>query len=275
MKIATWNVNGIRAREAQVLDWVQREQPDVLCLQEVKASPHDVPASLCALQGYWCFWHGHKGYSGVGLHLKRSAFASPVFSHPSFDHEHRIVVAQVEDLRVASIYVPNGGKDFPAKMRFLEALEAWVVESHQAGFRLLLCGDLNVARTERDVHPSLRKPEQIGQTPEERALLERIIGHGLVDLSRQYEPDNDQLFTWWAPWRNMKQKNIGWRLDYVLASEPVARLSTGCAAFREFGTSDHCPVLATFPPLVRPPEHVEEPAPVQAEEKAQLELSLG
>ena len=85
-----------------------------------------------------------------------------------------------------------------------------------------MCGDLNVARTDRDVHPKERKPRAIGQLPEERALIERIVGRGLVDVGRALDPDNDDLFTWWAPWRNMRQRNIGWRLDYVLASTSLA-----------------------------------------------------
>lgn len=251
MKITTWNVNGVRAREAQVLDWVKTEQPDVLCLQEIKASPSDVPEALCSLDGYWCYWHGHKGYSGVALNLSRAFFPDrPKFSHPQFDHENRIVTAEIGSgpgaLVLASVYVPNGGKDFPAKMRFLEAMDAFAQDVHGRGQQLILCGDLNVAREERDVHPKLRKPEQIGQTPEERALLERIISRGLVDLSRKFEPDNDQLFSWWAPWRQMRERNIGWRLDYVLASSELAEKSSRCAVFREFGTSDHGPVAATF-----------------------------
>lgn len=247
MKVTTWNVNGIRAREAQVLEWVERERPDVVCLQEIKASPEHVPPSLCALEGYWCYWHGHKGYSGVGLHLRKDFFRrAPAFSHPEFDHENRIVVAQVEDVVLASVYVPNGGKDFPAKIRFLEALDQYAANLQAGGQRLILCGDLNIARTERDVHPRLRNPNQIGQTPQERELLERLIGRGLVDLSRQFEPDNDQLFTWWAPWRNMRERNMGWRLDYVLVSASLAPHARSCVAVREFGTSDHGPVTATF-----------------------------
>ena len=97
-----------------------------------------------------------------------------------------------------------------------------------------------------DVHPKERKPRAIGQLPEERALLERIIANGLVDTGRALEPDNDQMFTWWAPWRNMKERNIGWRLDYVLASKAVFDKVQGCVIQREFGTSDHGPVVATF-----------------------------
>jgi exodeoxyribonuclease-3 len=105
---------------------------------------------------------------------------------------------------------------------------------------------MNVARTERDVHPKERKPRAIGQLPEERDLIERILSRGLVDLGRALDPENDGLFTWWAPWRNMRQRNIGWRLDYVMASEALAARATACSVRAEIGTSDHAPVVATF-----------------------------
>ena len=257
MKIATWNVNGIRAREAQLREWVERDQPDVLCLQEIKASSAQVPAALCEMEGYWCYWHGAGAYSGVGLHVRKESFAGkPEFSHPDFDHETRIVVARLQPsgeastapspLVVASIYVPNGGKDFPAKMRFLEALARYASDMRVQEARLVLCGDLNVARTDNDVHPKERKPGLIGQRPEERDLLERILAEGLVDVGRALDPANDQMFTWWAPWRNMRQRNIGWRLDYVLASEQLASRAKQCPVLKDVGTSDHAPVVATF-----------------------------
>jgi exodeoxyribonuclease-3 len=96
------------------------------------------------------------------------------------------------------------------------------------------------------VHPKERKPNCIGQLPEERALIERILSRGLVDVGRALDPDNDGLFTWWAPWRNMRQRNIGWRLDYVMASERLAARATSCEVLAQFGTSDHAPVVATF-----------------------------
>jgi exodeoxyribonuclease-3 len=247
MKIATWNVNGIRARQSQVFDWIHAEHPDVVCLQEIKASKDQIPAALCEMEGYWCYWHGGKGYSGVALHVRKEfAPDMPEFSHPHFDHETRIVTARSGELLFASIYVPNGGKDFPAKMRFLEALYGFVQEQHGSGLSLILCGDLNVARTDMDVHPKERKPNAIGQLPEERAMIEKIIGQGLVDVGRALDPNNDQLFTWWAPWRNLRQRNIGWRLDYVLASEHLAKKARSCVVFREVGTSDHGPVVAIF-----------------------------
>lgn len=253
MKIGTWNVNGIRARQAQFQEWVERDRPDIVCLQEIKAASAQVPAVLCKMEGYWCYWHGTGAYSGVGLHVRKDAFPQePAFTHPEFDHDSRIVVARLPSLTVASIYVPNGGRDFPAKMRFLEALERYVAAQHAAGSELILCGDLNVARTDRDVHPKERKPGVIGQRPEERELLDRIFARGVVDLGRALDPDNDQLFTWWAPWRNLRQRNIGWRIDYILASESLARRATACSVLAQVGTSDHAPVVATFedPPSI-------------------------
>jgi exodeoxyribonuclease-3 len=251
MKIATWNVNGIRARQAQVLDWIAQERPDVVCLQEIKAASDQIPLFLCEMEGYWCYWHGGKGYSGVGLHVSKAlAPERPVFEHPAFDYENRIVSANLHtsagDLTVASIYVPNGGKDFPAKMQFLEAMDAYALSFQSTGRQLVMLGDMNVARTDRDVHPKERKPRAIGQLPEERAIIERILSRGLVDVGRALDPDNDAMFTWWAPWRNMRQRNIGWRLDHVFASEALAARAIACPVQTEIGTSDHAPVMATF-----------------------------
>jgi len=251
MRIATWNVNGIRARHAQVHEWIARERPDVVCLQEIKASSDQVPEALCEMEGYWCYWHGAKGYSGVALHVSKAiAPDRPTFSHPEFNFENRIASVEVNtpggDLTVASVYVPNGGKDFPAKMRFLEAMDAYATSFEATGRRLALCGDMNVALTERDVHPKERKPRAIGQLPEERALMERLIGRGLVDLGRTMDPENDGLFTWWAPWRNMRERNIGWRLDYVFVTAALASTATACVVQKDVGTSDHAPVMATF-----------------------------
>jgi exodeoxyribonuclease-3 len=237
-------VNGIRARHAQVQEWIAQERPDVVCLQEIKATQQQIPA-LFGFEGYWCYWHGGKGYSGVALHVSQAFSAErPTFIHPEFDYENRIVAVELGAITVASIYVPNGGKDFPAKMRFLESMDAYAASFARDGRALAMLGDMNVARTDRDVHPKERKPRAIGQLPEERAIIERILGRGLVDVGRALDPDNDGLFTWWAPWRNMRQRNIGWRLDYVMASASLT--ATSCVVRADVGTSDHAPVVATF-----------------------------
>jgi exodeoxyribonuclease-3 len=247
MKIATWNVNGIRARHEQFREWAASEQPDVICLQELKAKPDQIPESICNLEGYACYWHGAAAYSGVALHVRRQSFGEePKFSHPHFDHETRIVQAQIGDTVFASVYVPNGGKDFTAKIAFIEALTGYAADLHTKGLKLVLCGDMNVARTDIDVHPKERKATAIGQLPEERAFFEGLIAQGLVDVGRKLYPEDENYFTWWAPWRNLRQRNIGWRLDYVLASRALADRAVSCPSFREVGTSDHAPVVATF-----------------------------
>jgi len=245
MKIATWNVNGIRARQAEFCAWLERERPDIVCLQELKAERHQVPPQ-CGHDDYHVYWHGMRAYSGVSLHIRKGLLArEPLFSHPEFDMQSRIVQAALGSLVVASVYVPNGGKDYEAKLSFMQRLAKWTRDIRRAGCELILCGDMNITRTEMDVHPKERRPGVIGQRPEERELMEELIGSHLVDVGRALDPDNAALFTWWPPWRNMRQRNIGWRLDYILATAPTAAKASACVVQADFGTSDHAPVVMT------------------------------
>lgn len=258
MKVCTWNINGVRAREGDVHDLLRAEQPDVLCLQEVKASAHQVPPSLTGHEGYWSYWHGNKGYSGVAILVRRACCAvRPRFTHPAFDLEQRVVVVELGKLRLASVYVPNGGKDLAVKLTFLEAMAAWAGDEVRAGRDLVVCGDLNVTRTAGDVHASERNDTLIGQTPHERALFERLLSHQLTDLGRHFAPGDESLFTWWAPWREHRERNIGWRIDYVLTSPAMTALAKTCTAERQYGSSDHGPVTATFERSLFDPATVE------------------
>ena len=246
VKIATWNVNGIRARQQQVLEWIEQDRPDILCLQELKAAREQIPATLSEMEGYCCYWHGERAYSGVGLLVQKGMLQNePQFGHPDFDFETRIVTAQIGNLIIGSVYVPNGGKDYEAKLHFLDALKHFATECGNRNVDLILCGDMNVTRTDQDVHPKERKPNAIGQRPDERELYELILSEGgLADIGRALDPDNDGLFTWWPPWRQMRQKNIGWRLDYILASASLAGRIPECKVLSNLGTSDHAPVVA-------------------------------
>jgi exodeoxyribonuclease-3 len=246
MKIATWNVNGIRAREAQLCDWLERDRPDVLCLQEIKARPDQIP-DRCNFADYHVLWHGAGGYSGVSLHLRRDLLEAPQFVHPTFDIETRIVQLALDNLVLASVYVPNGGKDYPAKLRFMQSLIDWARALRDEGRDLILCGDINIARADIDVHPKERKLGVIGQRDEERALFEALLDDSLVDVTRALDPDNTGLFTWWPPWRDMRKRNIGWRIDYILASRAIAERATDCRVLADVGTSDHAPIMMTAP----------------------------
>jgi exodeoxyribonuclease III len=245
MKIATWNVNGIRAREKQLAEWLARDRPDVVCLQELKAERTQIP-DLPGLEGYDTYWHGLRAYSGVALHVRKGLLADePVFSHPEFDVESRIVQARLGKLVLASVYVPNGGKDYEAKLQFMVRLADWARQLAREGRDLVLCGDLNITRSDLDLHPKEVKPGMIGQREEERDLLERLMGDRLVDVTRALAPDDPNVFTWWAPWRNMRQRNIGWRIDYILVSPSIASQAASCTVLADVGTSDHAPVMMT------------------------------
>jgi exodeoxyribonuclease-3 len=247
VKVVTWNVNGVRAREAQVLELLAREAPDLVCLQEIKAPAAKVPAPLRELPGYHGCWHGDSAYSGVALLVRADRVpAPPTFLHPAFDFETRVVAAAVGGVTVACLYVPNGGKDFEAKLRFVTALDAWAAEATAAGRPLLLCGDLNITASDADVHEKERRAGAIGQRDDERALLSALLARGLVDVGRTLDPTNRALFTWWPPWRGLRQKNVGWRIDYVVASQALARQAHRCRVLADFGTSDHAPVVSEF-----------------------------
>ena len=118
--------------------------------------------------------------------------------------------------------------------------------SHESGRDLVVCGDLNIAHADIDVHPRERKPGVIGQRPEERELFDRLLGEHIVDVGRALHPDDKAMFSWWPPWRNMRQRNIGWRIDYILASRPIADRATDCVVLADVGTSDHAPVVMTI-----------------------------
>lgn len=244
VRVITWNVNGIRARFPEVVELCRREEPDVLCLQEIKATAAQVPEPLTGLPDYHSVWHGGpRGYSGVSLHVRRAtSAAAPGCSPTAFDVEFRALELALGPVRILSVYVPNGNRDLPTKMTFLRALVAHAAAARAAGNQLLICGDLNVARTDMDVYERMRNPRSVCQLPEERALLEAIIDSDLVDLLRASDPDNPGLFTWWPPWRDERRKNHGWRLDYILASRSLPAAS--CRVLADVGTSDHAPVVA-------------------------------
>jgi len=167
----------------------------------------------------------------------------PGFPQP----EARAVSATCDGIRVYSVYVPNGrspgSEHYAYKLSWLAALRDMVAADAE---RTVVCGDINIARSDLDVHPRERKPGIIGQRPEERELFEALLAAGLTDVGRTLDPENAGLFTWWPPWRDMRRRNIGWRLDYVLASKAIAERAQNCKVLADFGTSDHAPVVMTL-----------------------------
>ena len=264
VKVVTWNVNGIRAREDEFLRLLDEEKPDVAMLQETKATAEQLPASLYGLLGlpaYHSIWHGSAGYSGVSVHLRKDVFERPRDAHPPFDFETRVAEAHAvkksgEPFVFVSMYLPNGGKDYQAKLAFMRALATYPddlvrrsrADATFATENIVVAGDLNVARAEMDVHETERKPRATGQRPEERKLFEQFLAAGLVDVCRTLAPEDRELFTWWPYWNEQRARNVGWRIDYVLATRALAARAKESRVRRDFGTSDHAPVVVTFDP---------------------------
>ncbi len=245
MIIASWNVNGIRSRAAHLSRWMQKHRPDVLCLQEIRAHPEQIPDAVKYMHGYTSHWHGtYGGYSGVSILVKEGPVTQPRFSVPYFDEETRVLQADIGPLSIINVYIPLGQKSYRQKLSFFDVLIAYLDALHYEGRKVVLCGDLNVAHTDDDVHPDLLKDGALCLRPEEREKVDAIIGRGLIDLFRKHHPTATGMYSWWPYFGQARRRNIGWRIDYIFAAADVAATSTGCRIVKEESSSDHSPVVA-------------------------------
>lgn len=249
MKIASWNINGIRARKDALRAWIMRHQPDMLVLQEVKAAEDDIPVEISGLEGYRKFWNGsnvRKGYSGTGILLREPGEAIKVeWEIPSFDLENRTAVLHAPFFSLIGTYVPRGesGEHYRIKLEYMEALRKYALELLASGRQIIVAGDMNVAHRDIDVHRSQNKPGSTGLRPEERAAIDRQIAAGLRDIMRDMNPGRSNLFTWWPYWRRARERNLGWRIDcFYLSGELAGRASAATVDIEE-KSSDHAPVL--------------------------------
>lgn len=247
MKIATWNINGIRARKESLQAWVERNQPDILVLQEVKALESEIPETINSMPGYRKFWNGssfRKGYSGVGL-LVREACCSGVSGEvPAFDVENRTLVMHCPDFSLIGTYVPrgDGAGHYEVKLRYLDALKTFIAGLIAEGREVVLAGDMNVALRDIDVHRSQNKPGATGLRPEERQAIEAHLDLGLSDIARDMNPDKKDLFTWWPNWKSARERNLGWRIDCVYLTSGVAGKVSAVSVDVGERSSDHAPV---------------------------------
>lgn len=255
MKLATWNVNSLAVRLPQLLDWLPREQPDAVVLQETKLSDDRFPAAALADAGWQSVWFGQKTYNGVALLTRGDAAAADVVRNiPGFaDDQARVIAGTVAGLRVVGAYFPNGqapGSDkFAYKMRWLEALRAWLTDELSTHARLVLLGDFNIAPEDRDVYDPVAWAGQIHCTDEERAHFRALIQVGLVDAFRLFEQP-PKSWTWWD-YRNLAfRRNQGLRIDHVLVSTALVSRVSGCtidkAMRKAERPSDHAPVIVTL-----------------------------
>ena len=255
MRLATWNVNSLTVRLPQLLDWLQSHPVDALVLQETKLTDDKFPHAEIEAAGYAAQWFGQKTYNGVAL-LSRSPATDIVKNIPGFDDgQARVIAGTVDGVRVIGAYFPNGqapdSEKFVYKMRWQDALNAWVraeMASHPA---LVLMGDFNVAPEDRDVYDPVAWAGQIHCTPEERAQFQALLGLGLSDAFRLFEQP-PKSWSWWD-YRNLAfRKNQGLRIDHILVSPALKPRVTACAIDKlprkNERPSDHAPVLVELKP---------------------------
>ena len=253
MRIATWNVNSLRVRLAQLLEWLPRAGVDVLGMQETKLPDPEFPHAELGALGYQMLASGQKTYNGVAL-LSRWPLSEVVTDIPGFeDPARRVLAATTGGLRVVNLYVPNGqsleSDKYVYKLRWLEALRDWLREEAQRHRRLLVLGDFNIAPEDRDVHDPAAWEGSVHVSEPERRSLRALLALGLVDLFRRFEQP-PQSFSWWDYRMLAFRRNHGLRIDLMLGLEELARDCTACVIDREprraERPSDHAPVIADF-----------------------------
>lgn len=253
MKIASWNVNSLKVRLPHLISWLDEQQPDVLCLQELKLEDHNFPVAEIAAAGYQAVFSGQKTYNGVAL-LSRHPIDQVCVGNPHFpDEQKRLIAATVNGTRVICAYIPNGqavGSDkYEYKLRWLDGLIAWVSDELSTHDQLALCGDYNIAPDDRDVHDPKSWAGQILCSEPERNAFQRLIGLGMADSFRLFEQP-EKTFSWWDYRMLGFQKNKGLRIDHILLSNVLASRCTAAGVDRVprklERPSDHAPVWATL-----------------------------
>jgi exodeoxyribonuclease-3 len=255
LKIATWNVNSLKVRLPQVLDWLADQKPDVLCLQETKLEDRAFPFAEIEAAGYRAIHHGQKTYNGVAI-LARSEPADVVRGIAGFDDpQARVIAATCDDVRIVCAYIPNGqavGSDkYDYKLRWLAALNGWLATELERHPKLALLGDYNIAPEDRDVHDPAAWRGQVLCSEPEREAFRALIGLGLRDAFRLFEQP-EKIFSWWDYRMLAHQRNKGLRIDHILLSPALADGCSACvvdrAPRRLERPSDHAPVIAELRP---------------------------
>lgn len=248
MKIISWNVNGIRAAEKKgFLDWLERESPDIVCVQETKAQKEQLSESLLKPKGYFTYWHSaeKKGYSGVATFSKKEAVSVTYgCGEKRFDEEGRVLMTEFEEFVLLNIYFPNGGRGDERvryKLEFNDHILDVVNELRSFEKKVITCGDYNIAHKEIDLADPVRNAKVSGFLPEERAWLDKWVEHGQVDTFRLF-CDKPEKYTWWDMRTRARERNAGWRIDYHFVSDDLAAFVRNAEIHAETQGSDHCPI---------------------------------
>lgn len=253
LTVATWNVNSLRVRLAQVLDWLEVHQPDVLALQETKLTDPEFPGEALAMAGYQAVFAGQKTYNGVAI-LARETPTQVVTDIPGLeDPQRRVLGASVAGLRILNLYVPNGqavdSDKYHYKLDWLSHLQGFVEDTLARYPDLVVLGDFNIAPEDRDVHDPQAWAGKVLCSEPERTALKTLLGKGLVDTFRRFEQPAD-TFSWWDYRAAGFRRNRGLRIDLILASKNLAGRCRSCQVDKEprklERPSDHAPVVAVF-----------------------------
>lgn len=249
MKLISWNVNGIRAAGNKgFLDWFGNESADIVGVQEIKAFPDQIPPEIRNPNGYHSYFHPAKkpGYSGTGLFSKIEP-ENVTFSigHPEIDNEGRVIVAEYRDFTLLNCYFPNSQRDaarLDYKISFCDKLLAFTEDLRKKGKTVIICGDYNIAHKEIDLKFPKANEGNAGFLPEERAWMDKFVGHGYVDTFRHFCQEPEQ-YTWWSYRPGIRARNIGWRLDYFCINQESKDRLKGAVHQPKVMGSDHCPVV--------------------------------
>lgn len=253
MKLAAWNVNSLKVRLPQLLDFLRTRQPDVVCLQETKVEDHVFPQTELGAAGYQAAFCGQRTYNGVAL-LSKTALTDVQAGMPDYaDEQKRVIAASVDGVRVVCVYVPNGqsvvSDKYQYKLQWLAAFSAWLSEELTRHSRLAVLGDYNIAPEDRDVHdPELWRGQVLCSEPE-RAAFRKMLALGLKDSFRLFEQP-EKSFSWWDYRAAGFRRNLGLRIDHILLSEALAAQCTASIIDKDMRKlerpSDHAPVIATL-----------------------------
>lgn len=252
IRILSWNVNGIRAVKGKgFLEWLGRESPDILCLQETKAHPDQLESAIRQPQGYHAYWNHpeRRGYSGVAIFSR----AEPdrvwyEVEEMGLDLEGRLLCADYTHFLLFNIYFPNGKQSAARlnyKMAFYEAFLKYADSLRAQGRKLIICGDLNTAHKEIDLARPKENEKVSGFLPIERAWIDKLISHGYVDTFRRFHPEPHQ-YTWWDLKSGARERNVGWRIDYFFVSEDLLPSVLDAFIMPDVMGSDHCPIGITL-----------------------------
>lgn len=248
MKIISYNLNGIRAAlNKGLIDWIKQESPDILCVQETKAQPEQIPLFDFEEMGYRTYIYSakKKGYSGVAIFTREKPdHVEYGMGIPEYDDEGRVLRADFGDISVVSVYHPSGSSGDirqAFKMKWLDDFHNYINELKKQRPNLILCGDFNICHREIDIHDPVRNAKSSGFLPEERQWLDRFFNSGYTDTFRIFNHMPHQ-YSWWSYRANARAKNLGWRIDYIVVSDNLRKNLNDAFILPDAMHSDHCPV---------------------------------